>query len=191
MDRSLTDDEMGARFLHNVALLDDDDFNPGTPLPETASDTPEDVDPVMAALDDLDTPLTAEQEFRIRHAPPSPCQPPPERSPLAERKQARLDTIKRMTSRYQPGGAVWQDDNPAPSSHAKWLEDREQWRARRAGLERKRYADRKDREEAEAKAAGRPFRRHQSLAGMTPEERKARKAEQDLQAQHRRRAKKR
>jgi hypothetical protein len=198
LDRPLTDDEMEDRFLHNVVLLDAD-FNPGTLLHEAGRDELGDVDTVMAALDDVDGPTDEELsrlarlgEIEERSAARTPVQqldmmPLVEQS--AEEKEARLATIGRMLSRYQPGGAAWQDDERLPSFDAKrWIETRERLLARKAEQRRKRYAEMQDRQEAEAKTAGRTFRRHQSLAGMTPEERKARKAVQDREAQRRRRS---
>ncbi|MER8691908.1 hypothetical protein NKI77_18160 [Mesorhizobium opportunistum] len=197
LDRSLTDDEMEDRFLHNVVLLDAD-CNPGTPLHEADCNEPDDIDPVMAALDNVDGPFTEEELSRraeLDGIEECPAAPTPAHhldiTPLveqtAEEKETRLATIRKMASRYQPGGAAWQEEERLDSS--KWIKAREELLARKAEQRRKRYAESLDRKEAEAKAAGRACRRHQSLAGMTPEERKARKAEQDRQA-HRRRASK-
>ncbi|MER8719639.1 hypothetical protein NKH64_14825 [Mesorhizobium sp. M0999] len=197
-DRSLTDDEMEDRFLHNAVLLDAD-FNRGTPMHEADRDEPDNIDPVMAALDNVDAPFTEEDRSRpaepdeIEERPGAPIAAHhPDMTPrveqTAEEKEARLATIGKMASRYQPGGAAWQEDERLSSSNAQWIKAREERLARKAEQRRKRYAERKDIEEAEAKAAGRAFRRHQSLAGMTAEERRARKAEQDREAQRRCRA---
>ncbi|WP_149904312.1 hypothetical protein [Mesorhizobium sp. SARCC-RB16n] len=193
LDRSLTDDEMEARFLHNVVLFHDD-INPGTPLDETNRDTSGDVDPVVAALDNIDGPFTdAEIGCRVKLKEINGCLAAPaaayhfDMTPQVEQTAAekRLATINKMASRYQRSGAAWQDDERSPPSDA-WEKARSQRLARKAEQRRARYAAKLDREEAE----GRPVRRHRSLAGMSPEERKARKAEQDKQAQRRRRSKK-
>ncbi|MER8631553.1 cell envelope integrity protein TolA [Mesorhizobium opportunistum] len=195
-DRPLTDDEMEDRFLHNVVLLDAN-FNPGT-LPHEADRIESDeIDPVMAGLDNVDGAFGEEGLSRLveldeeRPAAPTPAhhlEMTPANEQTAEEKEARLATIRKMMSRYQPGGAAWQDDEQLQFDATKWIKAREERLARKAEQRRKRYAEMKDSEEAEAKATGRAFRRHQSLAGMSAEERRARKAEQDREAQRRCRA---